>query len=138
MIADRGDKAAISQEQAMSGDQYLTYLFDARWENLSLGYTEAPGLPALRKEIAQTYTAVIPDNVVVPAPEEGIFLTLHALLQPGDHVVVTYPGYQALYEIARSVGCRESYWQPQLHPDTHTWVFDVEELEQLVQSNTKV
>ena len=105
---------------------------------MSLGYTEATGLPALRDEISKAYTAVKSDNIIVLAPEEGIFLTLNALLQPGDHVVVTYPGYQPLYEVARSVGCEVSYWQPKLNPDSSTWAFDIRELQHLVQPRTKV
>ena len=103
-----------------------------------MGYTEAAGLPVLREEIAKAYTSVVSEDIVVLAPEEGIFLTLHALLQTGDHVVVTYPGYQALYEVARSVGCQISYWQPQLDPDKHMWVFDIDKFEDLMQPNTKV
>lgn len=29
----------------------------------------------------------------------GVYLTMRALLSPGDHVVVTFPGYQSLYEV---------------------------------------
>lgn len=108
-----------------------------RWDTLSLGYTEAPGLPALRAAISKSYTAIEDDNIVVLAPEEGIFLTLNALLQPDNHVVVTYPGYQTLYEIARSVGCKVDYWQPLLSSN-NKWEFDLDELEKLVQSDTKV
>lgn len=70
-----------------------------RWNNLSLGYTESRGLPELRQEICGLYSSVQPDDVVVCAPEEGVFLTMHALLSPGDEVVCMYPGYQSLYEV---------------------------------------
>ena len=71
------------------------------------------------------------------APEEGIYLSLKALLMSGDHVVVTYPGYQALYEVARSIGCKLSYWQPQLNSGGN-WSFDVQHLDRLVRWDTKV
>jgi hypothetical protein len=32
--------------------------------------------------------------------------------------VVTYPGYQSLYEIAASMGCTISRWEPCYSPDT--------------------
>ena len=108
-----------------------------RWEQLSLGYTESAGLPALREEISSTYTSIPAKNVVVLAPAEGIYLTLKALLQPGDHVVVTYPGYQTLHEVARSIGCKLSFWQPEL-TQQRIWEFKVQQLEALVQSDTKV
>lgn len=64
-----------------------------RWNNLSLAYTETLGLPALRKEIADQYGKKVgPDNLVVLAPEEGIFLAMTAILRAGDHVVCTAPG----------------------------------------------
>ena len=91
----------------------------ARWENLRLGYTESQGLPDLRAEIAALYGEVHAEQVLdaekvlVAAPEEAIFLTMHALLAPGDHVICTFPGYQSLYELARSIGCEVDLWQPE-------------------------
>lgn len=67
-----------------------------RWNSLSLGYTEPLGLPALREEVARMYETVAPDEVICAAPEELIYLTMLALLKPGDSVVVTFPGYQSL------------------------------------------
>jgi hypothetical protein len=40
-----------------------------RWERLALGYTESSGLPALREEIARSYEAIAPENVLVLTPE---------------------------------------------------------------------
>lgn len=108
----------------------------SRWEQLSLGYTDSTGLPALREEVSSTYTSIPASNIFVLAPAEGIYLTLKALLQPGDHVVVTYPGYQTLHEVARSIGCKLSFWQPEL-TQQRIWEFKVQQLEALVQSDTK-
>src|SRR3569832_2143331 len=53
----------------------------ARREHLSLGYTESLGLPALRDEIATMYPGCSADDVLTFAgAEEGVFLTMHALL----------------------------------------------------------
>ena len=52
------------------------------WNNMTLGYTESQGLPALRHEIVQAnYTKLTPDQIIVLAPEEGIYLTMRALLR---------------------------------------------------------
>jgi len=91
----------------------------------------------LREEVSSTYTSIPAKNIVVLAPAEGIYLTLKALLQPGDHVVVTYPGYQTLHEVARSIGCKLSFWRPELNQQ-RSWEFKVQQLEALVQSDTKV
>ena len=36
--------------------------------------------------------------------EEGIFCLANVTLGPGDHAIVTWPGYQSLYEVARATG----------------------------------
>ena len=56
---------------------------------LTLGYTESPGSPTLRVEIASYYdTPIAADDLLIVVPEEGIFLTMWALLSPGDQVIV--------------------------------------------------
>jgi aspartate/methionine/tyrosine aminotransferase len=83
-----------------------------RWEALSLGYTESAGLPALREAIAARYETLGADDVVVAAPQELVFLSMTALLRAGDHVVCCFPGYQSLYQVAQSLGCEVTLWEP--------------------------
>jgi len=105
------------------------------WENLKLGYTESLGLPLLRKEITNLYKDIAQDDVLVVTPEEGIFITLNCILDKKDHVIVTFPGYQSLYEVAKSLGCEITYWKP----DENTgWKFDIEFLKKSIKSNTKL
>ncbi len=55
-----------------------------RLHALWLGYTESPGTPWLREEIARIYQRITPDDVLVhTGAEEGIFTFYHALLAPG-------------------------------------------------------
>jgi len=105
------------------------------WADLRLGYTESSGHPLLRKEIANLYPGIIDKDVLVVVPEEGIFLLMHALLEAGDHVVCTFPGYQSLYEVARSIGCQVSTWEPD---EEREWYFDVGELAHKMRGNTKL
>jgi aspartate/methionine/tyrosine aminotransferase len=107
----------------------------ARWDDLRLGYTDSQGLPDLRAEIAALYESVTGEEVLVAAPEELIFLAMNALLDPGDHVVCTFPGYQSLYGLARSIGCEVSLWQPS---ESETWRFDPADLEALLRPETKL
>lgn len=124
-----------------------------RWETLTLGYTESQGLPELREAIAAMYTSAGLEQVLTAAPEELIFLTMHALLCPGDHVVCTFPGYQSLYELARSIGCEVDLWRPEETGDgrpgdaaasngsaplTARWHFDPAALESLLRPTTKL
>ena len=81
------------------------------------------------------YKGLEQDDLVVCAPEEGIFLSMQALLEPGDHVVVTFPGYQSLHQIAQSIGCQVSKWEPD---EAAGWRFDLSELEALLRPETKL
>lgn len=105
------------------------------WLEMNLGYTESQGHPLLRGSIAETYSQMAADNILVLVPEEGIFLLMHALLKPGDHVVCTFPAYQSLFEVARSIGCQVDTWEPL---EKQGWVFDVGQLERRLRSSTKL
>ncbi len=107
----------------------------ALWDGLTLGYTESRGLPLLRREIASLYEGVDPEQVFVAAPQELILLAMDALLQKGDHVVCTFPGYQSLYELASAKGCVVDRWEPR---EDEGWRFDVAELEKLLRPDTKL
>ena len=105
------------------------------WEELKLGYTEYAGHTLLREMIADIYAGIGAEDVLVVVPEEGIFLLMHALLEPGDHVICAFPGYQSLYEVARSIGCTVSTWEPD---EARGWLFDVGVLKEKMRPNTKL
>ncbi|GAP12504.1 aspartate/tyrosine/aromatic aminotransferase [Longilinea arvoryzae] len=105
------------------------------WDNLALGYTESLGHPLLREEIAHIYTGISARDCLVVAPEEGIFIALNAILDRGDHVICTFPGYQSLYEIAAGIGCEVTLWKPE---EENGWRFDPDFLEEHIQPNTKL
>ena len=105
------------------------------WNVLKLGYTESQGHPELRKEIAGLYHSVQPEQVMVSAPEEGIFIAMNNLLEKGDEVVTTFPAYQSLYEVAHSLGCRLRYWQPQYE---NGWYFDLKDLAEQITTKTRM
>ena len=106
-----------------------------RWQELTLGYTESQGLPELREQISGTYETVAPGEVLVAAPEEAIFLLMNTLLDPGDRVICTFPGYQSLYQLALSIGCRVDYWEPE---EAGLWRFDPTRLEALLDRGAKL
>ncbi len=108
----------------------------AMWDGLRLGYTESTGHPLLRREIASLYPGLEPDDVLVFAgAEEAIFCLVTTLVGPGDHVVVTWPGYQSLYEVARSAGA-----QVGLHAlrEGDGWSLDVPRLRRSIRPNTRL
>jgi aspartate/methionine/tyrosine aminotransferase len=105
------------------------------WNLLSLGYTESQGHPELREEIAKLYQGITSQNIMVMAPEEGIFITMNVLLEKNDEIITTFPAYQSLYEVARSLGCKIKHWKPQFEKK---WDFNLSDLEKLISSKTKM
>lgn len=106
-----------------------------RWESLALGYTETRGLPALREEIASTYDALEPDDVMCFAgAEEGIYLAMRVLLEPGDHVVVLTPNYQAAETIPLDI-CTVT--GVALRPEDG-WALDVDAIERALRPETRL
>lgn len=99
------------------------------------GYTESPGAPWLREAIAGIYERAAPDDVlVVSSAEEGIFLLYHALVVPGDHVIVETPCYESGLEIARSTGAEVSSWRRRWEDG---WKHDLDALKKLLRPNTR-
>ena len=106
------------------------------WHNLKLGYTESMGHPVLRDEIAGLYGTIEADNVITAVPEEAIFITMHALLEEGDHVVIIDPVYQSLKEIPASIGCSITHWRME-EKEGH-WHLDLDLLEESITPETKM
>jgi aspartate/methionine/tyrosine aminotransferase len=96
------------------------------WDELTLGYTESTGHPALRREIAALYDGLEADDILVFAgAEEAIFCLANVALGPGDHAVVTWPAYQSLYDVGRAAGADVT-----LHAlrEDRGWAIDIERL----------
>lgn len=108
----------------------------ALWSGLKLGYSESTGHPMLRREIASLYDSIVADDVLVfGGAEEAIFCLFSTTLEAGDHAIVTWPGYQSLYEVARSAGAQVS-----LHAlrEEDGWALDVDRLIRSFRPNTRI
>ncbi|HEX9549981.1 MAG TPA: aminotransferase class I/II-fold pyridoxal phosphate-dependent enzyme [Candidatus Limnocylindrales bacterium] len=106
------------------------------WRNLRLGYTESTGHPLLRREIAALYESADADDILVTAgAEEGIFALVSVLLSPGDHAIVTWPGYQSLYEVARAAGADVTLHELR---EADNWAIDIEALRAQVTPRTRL
>ncbi|HEV7809635.1 MAG TPA: aminotransferase class I/II-fold pyridoxal phosphate-dependent enzyme, partial [Candidatus Limnocylindrales bacterium] len=104
--------------------------------DLRLGYSEAPGHPLLRAEIASLYDSLSADDVLVFAgAEEAIFCLTNTIVGPGDHVVVVWPGYQSLYEVARAAGAEVTLHE--LH-EADGWRLDPERVIAALRPNTRL
>ena len=81
--------------------------FQEHW----LGYTESQGDLRLREEIARLYRQISVDEILVHAgAEEAIFGFINTMLSAGDHVIVHYPCYTSLVDLATAAGCRVTNW----------------------------
>jgi aspartate/methionine/tyrosine aminotransferase len=108
----------------------------AMWDGLTLGYTESTGHPLLRREIASMYDSLEADDVLVFAgAEEAIFCLANVALDAGDHAIVTWPGYQSLYEVARAT--RADVTLHELREDAG-WAIDLDLLRRQVTPATKL
>jgi aspartate/methionine/tyrosine aminotransferase len=134
-----------SECETLTVDELLQ-LAGAFWASvgeLRLGYTETQGSPALRARIADLYPQVSADQIIgLSAPEEGIFVTMHALLEPNDEVVVLTPCYDSLANIVEYLGCRVARWfltevdgSPE---EPGGWQLDITALRRLVTLRTKL
>ncbi len=106
------------------------------WDHLRLGYTESTGHPLLRREIASLYESLEPEDVLVfSGAEEAIFCLSNVLLGPGDHAIVTWPGYQSLYEVGRAAGARIG-----LHAlrEKDGWGLDIDRLRRSIRPDTRL
>lgn len=105
------------------------------FKELWLGYTETEGHPDLRAEIARLYQVVEADEILVHAgAEEAIFIFMNVALEPGDHVIVHYPGYQSLFAVAKSLGCEITRWRAR---EEDNWELDIDFLRKSIKKNTR-
>ena len=108
----------------------------ALWDGLHLGYTESNGHPLLRREIASLYETIEADDVLTFAgAEEAIFCLANVLVGPGDHVIVTWPAYQSLHEVARAAGADVTLHE--LH-ERDGWQLDLDLLRRQITPATRL
>ncbi len=125
------DCESLSIEDLLALEDNSEKSFREHW----LGYTESLGSPALRQEISRIYESTTSDQILVHSgAEEAIFTFMQAALEPGDHLIVHWPCYQSLFEIAASIGCQISNWEARVE---NNWKLDIDELKGLIQPNTK-
>jgi aspartate/methionine/tyrosine aminotransferase len=74
--------------------------------------------------------------VMLGAPEEGIYLTMRTLLEPGDHVVALTPAYDSLVNLAEHVSGNVTPWP--VRPTPGGWELDPAELARLLRPDTRL
>jgi len=106
------------------------------WDNLSLSYTESPGLPILRKEIARLYNSLEDDHILTTAgAEEGIYCAMHSLISQGDHVIIVSPSYQSLETLPQVLGAETTFIHLQL---ANKWKLSFDQIQSAWRASTKL
>jgi len=103
------------------------------------GYLASVGILEAREAVATDYTArgvpTSADRVLITAgTSEGIELTLSALADPGDEVLVPSPTYPLYTAVLAKIGATPRYYRTD--PD-RDWMPDLEHLRTLVTARTK-
>ncbi len=107
-----------------------------RFHNQWLGYTETAGHPELRRDIANIYTEITPNDLLVfTGAQEPIYLFAHANLEAQDEVIVQTPCYQSLWSVPESLGCKVLPWE--VRYEGNEPIFDIEDLKKMLTPRTK-
>jgi capreomycidine synthase len=94
------------------------------------------GGPGLREAIGNRFAHGNPDRVMAThGSSEGIFLTMNALLRPGDEVITVSPVYPQLFAIAMSNGCKMKEWSLDFE---RGFVPDFKQLKGLITKQTRM
>src|SRR5574339_728511 len=80
------------------------------------GYTPSPGILEAREAVADDFTArgfpVDPDRVLLTTgTSEGIELTINALVDPDDEVLVPVPTYPLYTAVIAKIGAKSVYYR---------------------------
>ncbi|HMD90897.1 MAG TPA: aminotransferase class I/II-fold pyridoxal phosphate-dependent enzyme [Anaerolineaceae bacterium] len=106
-----------------------------RLDDLWLGYTESKGNPELRNQIASLYQNISSEQILVHSgAEEVIFTFMNAALTPGEHIIVHYPCYQSLAQVALSAGCQVTHWETS---PANGWELDLDFLADAIRPETR-
>jgi aminotransferase len=104
-------------------------------------YALPDGLPELRHLVAQTHLAATgievdaDRNVIVTAGNmQGLNALFHTIIDPGDEIIVTDPGFVSHFQQIRLCGGTCVHWAMD---ETNGWALDVEALPDLITERTK-
>ncbi len=106
-LLSSSDCEALSIQELLSLEEETAEQFQHQW----LGYTESQGSPKLRQAITMLYQSINEEQVLVhTGAEEAIFTFMNAMLERNDHIIVHFPCYQSLFEVANAIGCEVTLW----------------------------
>jgi len=130
-----------SDAESMSVAELLAMGDDAdreAYEQLHLGYTPTWGTPELRDAVAATYSGRTAADVLgFAGAGEALFWSTQLFIEPGDHVIVGVPNYQAMESVPIATGVTVEglpLWSGQ--GATLEWTLDLERFEAMIRPET--
>ncbi len=128
-----------SDAQSMTLGELLALGTDAdraAFERITLGYVPTWGGDGLRQAIAGTYVSLRPEDVLAFAgAQEALFWLFQDSAGPGDHVLLTVPGYQSIESLALATGADVTGLA--LTPE-NGWALDLDRLERALRPSTRL
>jgi aspartate/methionine/tyrosine aminotransferase len=128
-----------SDAQSLTIEELLAHGTEAdraAFASAPLTYSPTWGSPELLEAIAATYERVAAEHVLTFAgAEEAMFWALGELAGPGEHAVVTVPGYQSMESLTIASGADVDALV--LHPEDG-WALDLDALEALLRPDTRL
>jgi hypothetical protein len=104
-----------------------------------LVYTQSNGTIELRRAIAAMYPGAGIDHIeVTNGGSEANFITTFNLIEQGDEVVMLVPNYMQTWGLSRAFGGTIREWRLVEDRDAGRWRVDLDALEGLVSSRTKM
>jgi len=127
-----------SDAQSMSLGELLALGADedrTAFERITLAYVPTWGGDELRQAIAATYVDLRPEDVLAFAgAQEGLYWMMQEA-GPGDHLILTVPGYQSMESLAMATGAEVTGLA--LEPE-NGWVLDLDRLKRALRPNTRL
>ena len=121
----------MSPKELVPDAEYLERLLE-----MPLIYNQSNGTDELRSIIAAAYPGATLDHVeVTNGGSEANFVSIYALLEPGDEAVIILPNYQQIWGLINSFGMKVK--PVRLHEERR-WAPDLAELEAAVSPRTRM
>ncbi len=121
----------MSTRELVSSPDFHDQLLD-----MPLLYNQSNGTDQLRAAIASLYPGATSDHVeVTNGGSEANFISIYAMLDPGDEVVMVLPSYQQIWGLIHSLGM---IVKPVWLREDSGWTLDLDELRCAASPRTKM
>jgi aspartate aminotransferase len=105
------------------------------FEKKRIHYTQTNGVPMLRKLITQERSVKEENVIITPGARFAVFSAMVSNISVGDEIIISEPAWPAYRDCANFIGVKVKAVRTNVE---HKWDLDLDHLEQLITSNTKM